>query len=164
MDTFDIRPIDTTHQSTISNLLREQWGDPKVVSRGKVLDASNLPGFAAIEGDRIVGLITLHIDGSACEVVTLDAVVRGKGLGRTLIEYAKKFARKHSSTRLWLITSNDNVAALAFYQKVGFRIVAVHRDAISQARALKPQIPLVGENGIAIQDEIELEMLICEVH
>lgn len=162
MNTFDIRAIDAKYQSSISSFLRQQWGDPKVVSRGKVLDASKLPGFVAREGDRIVGLITLHIAGSACEVVTLDAVVRGKGLGRTLIEYAKIFARQHSSTRLWLITSNDNVDALAFYQRVGFRIVAVHRDAITQARAVKPQIPLVGENGIAIQDEIELEMLIGE--
>lgn len=162
MNSFDIRPIDAEHQSSISSFVREQWGDPKVVSRGKVLDASKLPGFVAMEGGRIVGLITLHIDGSACEVVTLDAVVRGKGLGRILMEYAKTFAVQHSSNRLWLITSNDNVAALAFYQKVGYRIVAVHRDAITQARGLKPQIPLVGENGIALHDEIELEMLLCK--
>ena len=63
-----------------------------MVSRGNVLDASKLPGFVAMEGGGIVGLITQHVDGSACEVGTLDAVVRGTGLSRILMEYAKRFA------------------------------------------------------------------------
>lgn len=157
MSTSDIRPIDATHESGIAPLLQEHWGDRMVVSRGKLFDASRLPGFVAIENESIVGLITLHPDTSECEVVTLDAFPPGKGLGRALLECAERFARQHNSTRLWLITSNDNVGALAFYQKVGFRLVAVHRDAITEARTLKPQIPWVGENGIPIQDEIELE-------
>jgi RimJ/RimL family protein N-acetyltransferase len=62
--------------------------------------------------------------------------------------------------RVWLITTNDNSDALKFYQKAGFRIVAVHRDAVALARRLKPEIPLVGENGIPIRDEIELELVL----
>ncbi|MEM6284414.1 MAG: GNAT family N-acetyltransferase, partial [Chloroflexota bacterium] len=58
----------------------------------------------------------------------------------------------------WLITSNDNTPALRYWQKRGFEIIAVHRDAITEARRLKPEIPLVGMDDIPIRDEIELEM------
>jgi len=54
--------------------------------------------------------------------------------------------------RVWLLTTNDNLDALRFYQRRGMRIANVHR-----ARALKPSIPTVGEHGIEVHDEIELE-------
>jgi hypothetical protein len=36
-------------------------------------------------------------------------------------------------------------------------LVAVHRNAVEQARRIKPQIPAVGSDGIPLRDEIELE-------
>ncbi|MBK9123270.1 MAG: GNAT family N-acetyltransferase, partial [Chloroflexi bacterium] len=60
--------------------------------------------------------------------------------------------------RLWLITTNDNLDALRFYQKRGWHLVAVHRDALNESRRLKPQIPIIGMDGIPLRDEIELEM------
>jgi ribosomal protein S18 acetylase RimI-like enzyme len=115
-----------------------------------------LPGFVALDGGSFVGLVTLHMEGGACEVVTLDAYMQGKGIGSALMRAAEEFAVARNCRRLWLITSNDNVGALLFYQKLGFRIVAVHLDAIDEARKIKPQIPHVAENGIPIRDEIEL--------
>jgi hypothetical protein len=61
---------------------------------------------------------------------------------------------------VWLITSNDNLNALRFYQRRGYRLAAVHRDAIVLARQIKPEIPLVGDFGIPLTDEIELEKLL----
>jgi len=58
------------------------------------------------------------------------------------------------------MTTNDNTAALRFYQKWGFLLVAVHRNAVEQARKLKPEIPLTGIDGIPLRDEIELEVLL----
>jgi hypothetical protein len=49
--------------------------------------------------------------------------------------------------------------ALRFYQKRGFSLAAVHRNAVDEARRkLKPEIPIIGLDGIPIRDEIELEM------
>lgn len=59
--------------------------------------------------------------------------------------------------RIWLITTNDNLNALGFYQKRGFRIKAVYPGAVDEARRIKPEIPLAASNGIPIRDEIELE-------
>ena len=59
------------------------------------------------------------------------------------------------------MTSNDNLDALRFYQRRGMRIVAVHRGAVDEAREVRPSIPLVGEHGIEIHDELELEMTLA---
>jgi hypothetical protein len=59
-----------------------------------------------------------------------------------------------------LVTTNDNLNALRFYQKRGFVLVAVHRNALEVSRKLKPEIPLVGMDSIPLRDEIELEMMV----
>ena len=61
--------------------------------------------------------------------------------------------------RVWLVTTNDNVDALRFYQRRGMRLVRLWPDAVTQARKLlKPEIPLIGAEGIPIRDELELEI------
>ena len=81
----------------------------------------------------------------------------GVGIGSKLLRALELFLSTQGVGRIWLVTSNDNIGALTFYQKVGYRIVAVYPFAIDEARKIKPQIPLVAENGIPIRDELELE-------
>ncbi len=81
-------------------------------------------------------------------------------IGTALIDAVKDVATMAHCKRLWLITANDNMAALRFYQKRGFLLVAVYRNAVEQSRRLKPEIPLVGIDGIPLRDEIELELLL----
>lgn len=157
MKSLSLRSIAASDETTVARLLEKHWGSRNIVSRGTVRDAAKLPGFVAIEDSELVGLITLHVVGESCEVVSLDAFAAGRGIGTRLLEEGQGYATQHGCNRIWLITSNDNVEALSFYQKRGFRIVAVHPDAISEARKLKPEIPLVAVNGIEIRDEIELE-------
>jgi hypothetical protein len=59
-----------------------------------------------------------------------------------------------------LITTNDNLNALRFYQKRGLALVAVHRNALEESRRIKPEIPLIGSDGIPLRDEIELEIML----
>ena len=77
--------------------------------------------------------------------------------GTALVEAAGQLARRRGWTRLWVITSNDKVDALRFYQRRGFCLVRVHGGAVDRSRAsLKPEIPR-GAYGIPLRDEIELE-------
>ena len=116
-----------------------------------------LPGFISlVEGVR-KGLITYRIDEDECEVITLDSLLEGRGIGTALLEAVRKLARSVGHRRTWLITTNDNVPAREFYLKRGFRVVAIHKDAIAESRKLKPEIPEKGINGIPIRDEIEME-------
>jgi GNAT superfamily N-acetyltransferase len=98
------------------------------------------------------------VAGGACELVTLDAVVPGQGVGSGLLRAVTEEARACGSSRLWLITSNDNLDAVRFYQRRGLRLVAVHRGAVDEARRLNPSIPLIGDLGIPLHDELELEL------
>lgn len=160
---YRIRSITPDDRTRVIELLCKNWGTPEIVSRGKIHDASALPGFVAIsDSEEILGLITLHPENDACEVVTLDAFVQGQGVGKSLLNAGIHFSKSRSLRRLWLITTNDNVNALGFYQKAGMRITKVHIGAIDESRKLKPQIPLVADNGIPIKDEIELEMQLGE--
>jgi ribosomal protein S18 acetylase RimI-like enzyme len=160
MKELEIRTVEPKDQKWISKLLTQHWGSQMVVSRGILHDASRVPGFvASLEGEK-VGLVTYHIEGQNCEIVTLDSWRKNQGVGTMLIEVVKSEAQRRGCQRLWLITTNDNLPALGFYQKRGFNQVAVHPNAIKESRRLKPSIPNIGLNGIPIRDEIELEMLL----
>jgi N-acetylglutamate synthase-like GNAT family acetyltransferase len=133
------------------------WGSPIVLSRGRAHDASELSALICEAAGETVGLATYDIRDGDCELVTIDAFTRGRGIGTMLLDAVIQAARRQGRRRLWLITSNDNLSALRFYQRRGLRLIAVHRGAIDEARRVKPEIPLVGDDGIPIHDELELE-------
>jgi len=108
----------------------------------------------------LIGFACYHIEGDTCELVTLDSMREGIGVGSALIAVVAAAAQSAGCKRLWLITTNDNLHALGFYQKRGFVLVAVHRNAMQVTRQLKPLIPLIGDNGIPLRDEIELEIML----
>src|SRR6185369_2480470 len=109
---------------------------------------------------QLLGMLT-YVPGrnwQQCEILTLHADEQWRGAGTALVEAAARLARRQGCARLWVITTNDNVDALRFYQRRGFCLVSVHRGAVDRSRAsLKPEIPAVGAYGIPLRDEIELE-------
>ena len=158
MESFDIRSVAEIDPQRISSFLERRWGSRLLVSRGKLHDAAALPGFFACHHERVIGLATYQLVDADCELVTLDSEVEGIGVGSALTAMVREAAIAADCRRLWLITTNDNLPALGFYQKRGFRITAVHSNALDLSRQLKPQIPLIGLDGIPLHDEIELEM------
>ena len=160
MSNIIIRPINPEDRAWIIQFIAEHWGAEIVVSRGVVYHPQDLPGFVAIQEGKKVGLVTYNIEGESCEVVTINSTQPSSGVGTALIEAVRDIAIKARCERLWLITTNDNLNALRFYQKRGFVLVAVHRNALDVSRKLKPEIPLIGDDGIPLRDEIELEMML----
>jgi ribosomal protein S18 acetylase RimI-like enzyme len=158
--TFQIRPIHKADKTWVSNLLKEWWSSSMIITRGKVHQVDKYPGFIATQAEERMGLITYNITGKVCEITSMNSLAEGKGVGSALVDAVKKVAVTEECHRLWLITTNDNTAALRFWQKRGFRIAAIYPNAIEQSRKLKPEIPLTGNDGIAIRDEIELEMIL----
>jgi GNAT superfamily N-acetyltransferase len=160
MKTFRVRPLTEGDHDWVVRFLEDRWGATKVVTRGRIHYADELPGFVAVQENRPVGLVTYRLYDDECEIVTMNSLVEGIGIGSALADAVRSVAVATGCSRLWLITTNDNVAALRFYQKRGFLLVAVHRNAFERSRRLKPEIPLVGLDGIPLRDEIELEMLL----
>ena len=136
-------------------LLERDFASSTVVSRGHVIDAAELPGIVAVREDEPVGLATYRLNEDDCEMVSLNSVVENIGAGTALIEAVATAATATGCRRLWLITTNDNLHALRFYQKRGFSLAALYPKAVDQSRALK-DIPRLGADGIPIRDEIEL--------
>ena len=136
----------------------EHWGSEEMITRGNLYRPEQLDGFVVEDEKEWVGLITFFIKDNECEVTSLDSLREGKGIGTRLIDKAIEVARARKCNRLFLITTNDNLHALGFYQKRGFEIVTVYRGAVNESRKRKPSIPLVGNDGIPLRDEIELEM------
>jgi ribosomal protein S18 acetylase RimI-like enzyme len=153
-----IRALDDTDRERVGAFLRERWGSDRVVSQGRLHHVPELPGFVAIsdDGDRIEGLATYLIEGDGCEIVSLDAVQPGRGTGTTLLERAVEAARAAGCRQVRLVTTNDNMRALRFYQRRGFRLVALNAGALDRSRELKPEIPATGMNGIPLRDELVL--------
>ena len=152
-----IRPIEDDHREWLRSRVQEIWDGRFVVSRGIRHEPADLPGFLAFDGDEIVGVTTYHIHDAECELVTLDALSKWQGVGTALIEAVEEEARREACGRMWMITTNDNIDGLRFYQRRGYVICKVHPNAIDDSRKIKPSIPLVGNYGIEIRDEIELE-------
>jgi ribosomal protein S18 acetylase RimI-like enzyme len=153
-----VRRLEPGDRPWAVEVLTRSWGSTQVVSRGRLHDASELPGLVAGFDDERIGLLTWSVEGDECEVVTLDSLVERRGIGRALLEAATEEAVALGCRRLWLITTNDNLPALRFYQRLGWDLVALHRGAVDEARRLKPEIPAVGLDGIALRHELELEL------
>lgn len=159
-DELFIREVRDDDKEWIKSLLTERWHSPKIVTRGKKYNALFLPGFVTVISSKPAGLITYRIENNECEIITLDSIEQGKGVGRQLITAVVNEAKTKNCKRVWLITTNDNLKAQEFYKKIGFSITAIHKNAIEESRKLKPEIPLIGQNGIPIKDEIEMEIMV----
>jgi ribosomal protein S18 acetylase RimI-like enzyme len=159
---YTVRPLAAADRNWALGVVRG-WGADYVVARGRKIYAAELPGFCAMSRtSERMGLATYEVIGTECQIVTLDACPSLAGIGTALVDAVHEAAKAEGCLRLWLITTNDNLDALRFYQRRGFQLVAVHRNSLAAARRLKPSIPLVGNFGIPLKDEIELEMLLSE--
>jgi N-acetylglutamate synthase-like GNAT family acetyltransferase len=158
MRPWQVRPTEAGDGQWVRRLLSERWGSELIVTRGHVHHADRLPGFVAQDAGRLLGLATYNCTRDQCELVSLDSLAPRQGVGTALIAAVAQAARRAGARRLWLVTTNDNVAALRFHQKRGFVLAALHPNALELSRRLKPEIPMIGLDGIPLRDEIELEM------
>ncbi len=152
-----LKPITNNDKNWIIELIIKEWGSELIITRGKVHSAENLQGIIAYERNERVGLSTYEIIKDECEIISMNSLKENKGIGSMLLKEIERTATLKRCSRIWLITTNDNTRALRFYQKKGFTISAIYLNAIKKSRVLKPEIPILGEDGITIQDEIELE-------
>ena len=158
MTTFTIETLTTTHHEWAKELLGGHMGVFRIVSRGVLYNPLDYPGYVAVVNGQWSALVTYRIAGDECEILTLHSQIENAGLASALVEQVKETAKDTGCKRLWLITTNDNIHAIRWYQRRGFTIAAVHINALAESRKLKPEIPLTGFNDIPLRDEIEFEM------
>jgi ribosomal protein S18 acetylase RimI-like enzyme len=152
-----VRKLDASDKQWVTSLLEKDWGSTMMVSRGRIHRIDSQPGFIATLDNKRNGLVTYEIIGTNCEITLLQSVKQGIGIGTRLVSAVRNLAKDAGCSRLWLITTNDNLHAMGFYQKTGFTLAAVYPNALEESRKFK-QISRIGMNGIPLRDEIELEM------
>jgi len=166
------RPIDGP---SIDAMFAATWGEPRVAARGRLYDLRALPALVATRAvvagsardsggtheaggssEEIIGVLTYEIDGDAIEIVSIEAVPPRQGTGTALLAGAADLGKAEGLARLLLVTTNDNIDALRFYQRRGLHILEVRPDGVARSREVKPSIPLIGSYGIPMRDEIVL--------
>jgi|UniRef100_UPI003BA958EB GNAT superfamily N-acetyltransferase len=150
-----IREKSEADHGAVVELLTRRWTSPEILIEGELIDGSLLPGFLAedTEGET-AGLVTLIKREREWEILTLDSLTRWSGVGTLLLNAVIGSALEQGIRRLMVRTSNDNLDAFRFYQRRGFRIEKIVTGAIDEERRLRPEIPLLGEYGIPIHDEV----------
>jgi len=149
---MDVRLVYGQKRDLAIARLEAEWGGPVIV-RGvtyefddcEILMAGEMAGLAAISSR----------DQPIAELVAINAFERWRGVGTLLLAACVPHLRERFHT-LRLTTTNDNIDALRFYQRRGFRLSALRPGAVDEARLRKPSIPPLGEYGLPIRDEIDL--------
>jgi len=149
--------IKDSDRAEVGEFIQRHWGSRVVMSRGKAFHPEREGGFLERRDGKIIGLLTYHID-DGMEILTLNSDLEGEGIGSSLMLNAIERAREQGCRRIWLTTTNDRLRIVGFYQRLGFRMTAVNLGVVDEARKIKPEIPLVGERGVPIHDEILMEL------
>jgi len=155
---MDIKEISSENRQQINNFIKAQWFSTDMAVKGELVDMTSIDGFAAYEYGEIIGLVTYRIINSECEIMSLDSLAEKQGIGTVLVNKVIEKAAIERCDKVTLITTNDNINALRFYQKRGFNMVKVYRNSVEASRKLKPSIPMIGDFDIPIKHEIEFEM------
>jgi GNAT superfamily N-acetyltransferase len=86
-----VRQREPVDRSAIESFLA-RWNSLRVARLGVVEQPLEHPALIAEEDGRLVGVLSYVVDGACCEVLTLHADVRGRGVGTALIGEVKRVA------------------------------------------------------------------------
>lgn len=152
--------INSGNRNLINAFIKQHWYTTTMIIRGKEIDMTKVEGFYFSEEKNIIGLITYIAYNDILEITSLDSLQENQGIGSKLVEAVIYEAKERKCQKIVLITTNDNINAIKFYQKRGFDMTHLFRNALDISRKLKPEIPLIGENSIPLRHEIEFELSI----
>ena len=152
--------VNELNRQSVNDFISERWFSTEMIIRGTIIDMTKVNGIIALENDEIVGLLTYTFSDTVCEITSLDSVVEGKGIGTSLINQIRNIAKEHNCAKIVVVTTNDNINAIRFYQKRGFDMARFYHNALDISRKIKPSIPLIGDNDIPLKHEIEFEIIL----
>ncbi|MEO8457435.1 MAG: GNAT family N-acetyltransferase [Chloroflexota bacterium] len=147
-------PVD---QEYIRSYWQANWGLPVVSTRRSYLPEDVQGLVYRDEWGEPQGLVTWHIDGDHAEIVSVDAYQQGRHIGGRLLHAAEAELHKRGVRQLMIVTTNDNLRALGFSVRHGYRLTRIDADGMERVRKLKTDVPLLGHEGIPLRDMLELE-------
>jgi GNAT superfamily N-acetyltransferase len=139
----------------VRDLLKRDFGRTQIVAFGDVMDVDQMPMLVAVAAADPSGALVYRQLGDALHIVALatDPMWQRSGVGGNLVAEAELLARRLSLSKLVVATTNDNLPALYFYQRRGYRLTDLVVNNI--AAHTKKEVP--GFAGIPVRDEVRLE-------
>jgi ribosomal protein S18 acetylase RimI-like enzyme len=139
-------------------LFKRDFGPAQLVAYGEAISldkAAALVAEVAETDGEIAGALAWRPFDGALHILALatDPMWQRAGVGGHLVAEAELLARRHNWPRVIVTIANDNLPALYFYQRLGYRLSAILRDSIA---AHTREAKAVGFAGIPILDEIQL--------
>ncbi|HEX5297943.1 MAG TPA: GNAT family N-acetyltransferase [Streptosporangiaceae bacterium] len=118
--------------------------------------------LVAVSGGEVIGHLQLTGTGDPCQAEIKNMAVhedfQGQGVGRRLVQAAAGLAAAEAVTTLLVATAAADIGNLRFYQRQGFRMRSVERDAFTPATGYPPGLRI---DGIELRDRVWLDR---EVH
>ncbi|GGI42981.1 hypothetical protein GCM10010896_21130 [Mammaliicoccus stepanovicii] len=114
MEYKECKKIDSLIYSSL--LEREDYDNEMVVSTGRYT-LSELPCVVAIKNNNVFGLLTYQIYDDYLEIISIDSFLENKGIGSELLKKIETIALDLNKKMIKVITTNENIKALYFYQK-----------------------------------------------
>ena len=151
-----IRRAEKGDSARIGELSLYFWDETVVDCFDRKYDVVACPAFVACDGDEVVGLASYAVeerwDAVVLVVLSVLPKYQGQGGARALLDAVRGEAVQMGLAKLLVVTSNDDLPALALYQRYGFRIREVIPGRIAQEHGGE----LPGFSGIPVRDEIRL--------
>ena len=136
-------------------LFKRDFGPAQLVAYGEAISLDDASALVAETEQEIAGALAWrHFDG-AFHVLALatDPMWQRASVGGHLLAEAELLARRQQQPRVIVTITNDNLPALYFYQRRGYRMSAILRDSVA-AHAGNQEA--MGFAGIPILDEVQL--------
>jgi ribosomal protein S18 acetylase RimI-like enzyme len=136
-------------------LFRHHFGHVAQVAFGQSISLDDASALVAESEKEIGAALAWRLFDGALHIMALatEPMWQRAGLGGYLVAEAELLARRRGQSRVLVTLTNDNIPALYFYQRRGYRITAVVTGTL--AAGAKPPAP-PGFAGIPVLDEIHL--------
>lgn len=136
-----VRDLEDRDRPWLRQLVEDAWSLPVVTPTGAYNDPTGFDGVVAELDGEIAGAVTYRADDDdAVEIVTVNATVRRRGVATALMTGVRERAAAAGARRAWLITTDENAGAVAFYEAIGMRRARTHENFVEVVRAQKPDV------------------------
>jgi GNAT superfamily N-acetyltransferase len=154
-DSLAVRESTSSDRQDIRKLSDHFRHAPSVTLFDKTYDIAELPGYVANANSHMAGVLSYAVEDDALVIASMDVLpgYQGLGAGMMLVEAAKAKAAAEGRKIVRAAVSNDDLPAMYFYQRNGFRVYDVKPNLV----AARHEEPEVGFGGIPARDEIRLQ-------
>lgn len=150
-----VREATDADRTAARELFQRDFGRTQIVAFGEVIDIDAMPALVAVMSTEPSGALAYRLLGDALHIVALatDPMWQRSGVGAYLLAEAELLARRLNLARLVVATTNDNLPALYFYQRRGYRLT----ELVPNSVVAHTHQEIAGFAGVMVRDEIRLE-------